>query len=71
MTSTITVKYTKDELDAMIKVLNMLCQFDDDDDDDHVITVKMRERSERAFDNLSELLIMDPAGSRLFAENGW
>ena len=70
MTSTITVKYTQDELDAMIKVLNLLCQFDDDADD-HVITVQMRERSERAFDNLSELLMMDPAGDRLFVENGW
>ena len=64
------VNYTEDEMDTMIKTLSFLSDIIDNPDEEKR-TLDLIQLSSDAFENLAQVLCLDPKGEKAFHNNGW
>ena len=68
MTITVDIKYTKEEIETLLKTLYIIQSFDETEQS---LPKSIDDLSNRAFDNVADLLCLDPVGKNAFHNEGW
>jgi hypothetical protein len=68
MTITVDIKYTKEEIETLLKTLYIIQSFDETEQS---LPKSVDDLSNRAFDSVADLLCLDPEGERAFQNEGW
>lgn len=68
MTIKVDIKYTKEEIETMLKALYIIQSFDETEQS---LPKSIDDLSNKAFDSLADLLCLDPAGEDAFQNEGW
>ena len=69
MKATLSVTFTQDEIETIIKTLNILSSPDNDEDWEHWKSID--DLCNKAFEPLAELLCYDPEGEKAYKHEGW